>query len=571
MAKVGDVIIERLIAAGVKRVYGLCGDSLNGLTDAIRKSKKIEWIAVRHEETAAFAAGAEAHLTGTIAVCTGSSGPGNLHLINGLYDCYRNRVPVLAIAAHIPSTEIGLGYFQETNPQKIFAECTRYCELVTDPKQVPHILEIAIQSALATSSVSMVIIPGDTMIAQVEASSSVRKYATEEIALPKEEEIEKAADLLNSSERIAILGGAGCIHAHKELIETAKKLQSPIVHTLRGKEYIEHDNPFSVGMTGLIGFASGYHAMKDADVLLILGADFPYRQFFPENAQIIQVDKRGENIGKRCPVHHPLIGDVKQTLLQLMPKLQPKKNGAFLSKALDHYRKSRERLDDLATGGKSKPIHPQYVAKLVSDLASEDAVFTCDVGTPTVWAARYLQMNGKRALLGSFNHGTMANALPQAIGAQTAFPKRQVISLSGDGGLSMLLGELTMLRQTKAPVKIVVFNNGAYGFVELEMKAAGILEFGTEMNSPDFAKVAQSMDLFGIRVETPDQLSDALKQAFSHKGPALVDVVVNRQELSMPPTIGLEQAIGFNIWMLRAILDGQGSKILEVATTNLFR
>lgn len=570
---IAELIVDRLIAAGVKRIYGVPGDSLNGITDSIRKRKEIEWISVRHEETAAFAAGAEAHLTGCLTACAGSCGPGNMHLMNGLYDCHRNRVPVLAIAAHIPTAEIGTNYFQETRPEKLYSDCTAYCAHVTSPEQMPRVLEIAIQTAISLSAVSMLVISGDTAMKSIAAAKPKQPLRSGRPTIrPSDRDLSDAAALLNQSDKIAILGGAGCAGAHAELMRVAEKLKAPIVHALRGKEHIEYDNPFDVGMTGLIGFSSGYQAMMNCDTLLLLGTDFPYRQFYPQDATLIQVDNRPENIGRRANVDLGLVGDVKETLLALEERLEAKKNRKFLDAALQHYQKARQGLDDLAVGNLGKkPIHPQFVAKTISDTAANDAVFTCDVGTPTVWAARYLKMNGKRRLLGSFNHGSMANAIPQAIGAQLAYPKRQIVTLSGDGGLSMLMGELLTLRQVQAPIKIVVFNNGAYGFVELEMKAIGLLNFATDLKNPNFAKMAEAIGILGIRVETPEQLAGALKQAFQDPGPALVEVLVNRFELSMPPKISLEQAVGFNLWMAKAILSGRGDEVIELARTNLIR
>jgi pyruvate dehydrogenase (quinone) len=574
MAKktVAELLVETVAAAGVKRIFGVPGDSLNGVTDSIRTSE-IAWVHMRHEEVAAFAAGAEAHLTGTLAVCAGSCGPGNTHLINGLYDCHRSRVPVLAIAAHIPSNEIGSGYFQETHPERLFVECSHYCELVSHPNQMPRTLEIAIQTAISKKGVAVVVIPGDVALAEATTQHPRLKFRpTESLLRPADGDLADVADTLDSAEKVTILAGAGCAGAHAELIALADCLKAPIVHAMRGKEFIEYDNPFDVGMTGLLGFSSGYYAMMNCDVLLMLGTDFPYQQFFPEKATIIQIDNRGEQIGKRTKVDVGLVGDVKATLEALTPKIAPKQNRGHLDQCLEHYQKARKSLDDLASGtpGK-KPIHPQYVAKVVDQLASEDAVFTCDVGTPTIWAARYLRMNGQRRLLGSFNHGSMANALPQAIGAQATYPGRQVVSFSGDGGLAMLMGDMLSLKQLRLPVKIVVFNNSSLAFVELEMKVAGILDFGTELHNPNFAEVAQAMGLFGVRVEYPEELSGALREAFSHDGPALVEVLTSRQELSMPPTIELKQAMGFGLFMAKAVLSGRGDEIIDLAKTNLFR
>jgi pyruvate dehydrogenase (quinone) len=574
MAKnVAEIFIETLVNAGVKRVYGVVGDSLNGLTDVIRRTKQIEWLHVRHEEAAAFAAGAEAHLTGEIAVCAGSCGPGNLHLINGLFDCQRSRVPVLAIAAQIPSHEIGSGYFQETHPEHLFKDCSHYCELVSQPEQMPRVLGIAMRTAIAKRGVAVIVIPGDVALRECSAAAlslGIEKSAS--LLFPSDGELRIAAEILNGARKVTILGGAGCEGAHAELIAVAERLKAPIVHALRGKEFIEYDNPYDVGMTGLLGFSSGYHAMMNCDALLMLGTDFPYQQFYPKNAKIIQIDRSGEQIGRRTPVDLGLIGNVKDTLGVLTPLIESKTDGSYLDTCVKHYKNARKSLDDLAVGEPGRtPIHPQYVAKILDELAADDAVFSCDVGTPTVWAARYLRMNGRRRLIGSFTHGSMANALPQAIGVQASHPGRQVITLSGDGGVAMLLGDLLTLRQLNLPVKLVVFNNGSLGFVELEMKAAGLVDYGTDLVNPNFAKLAESADLFGVRVEKPEELRAALTEALAHNGPALVEVIVNRQELSMPPTISLDQALGFSLYMIRAVLSGRGNEVIDLARTNLTR
>jgi pyruvate dehydrogenase (quinone) len=573
--KVADIIIESLIAAGVKRIYGISGDSLNGITDSKREhDKDISWIHVRHEETAAFAAGAEAHLTGKLAVCAGSCGPGNTHLVNGLYDCYRNRVPVLAIAAHIPIREIGSAYFQETHPELLFSECSQYCELVSHPEQIPRILEIAMRTAISLRGVAIIIIPGDIALQESASSRPFIPFEQPKATIcPSKEEIAKLAEVLNSSQKVTILGGAGCAGAHSELVQIAGLLQAPIVHAMRGKEYIEYNNPYDVGMTGLLGFSSGYHAMMDADLLIMLGTDFPYQQFYPTHAYIIQIDIRGDQIGRRTKVDLGLVGDVRETLVALKPLLNQKSDDkGHLRASLDHYKKSREDLDACAVSEPGRtPIHPQYVAKIINDIAAHDAIFTCDVGTPTLWAARYLKMNGKRRLLGSFSHGSMANALPQAIGAQEAFPKRQVICLSGDGGFSMLMGDFLSLKQLKLPVKVVVLNNGGLNFVELEMKAAGILTHGTSLVDTDFSKLAEAVGIPGFRAQTPEQVGPMLNQTLEHDGPALMDVVVNPQELFIPPTINLEQIRGFTMYMIKAVLNGRADEIIDLAKTNLFR
>ncbi len=571
--KIADLFIETLAAAGIKRVYGVVGDSLNGLTDAIRRQKNMEWVHVRHEEVAAFAAGAEAHITRELAVCAGSCGPGNLHLINGLFDCHRSRVPVLAIAAQIPSSEIGSGYFQETQPQYLFKDCSHYCESISHPEQMPRVLGIAMRTALAKRGVAVVVIPGDVALREATAPAlSLGLNHTVSTLRPSLKDLEEAAGLLNRAQNVTVLGGAGCEGAHAELIGAAGLLQAPIVHALRGKEFIEYDNPYDVGMTGLLGFASGYYAMMNCDVLLMLGTDFPYPSFFPGHAKVIQVDNRGEQIGRRTRVDLGLIGNVKDTLESLLPLIEQKPDRTHLDKCVTHYKRARRELDDLAAGEPGRtPMHPQYVARVLDELATDDAIFTCDVGTPTIWACRYLHMNGKRRLLGSFIHGSMANALPQAIGAQKAHPGRQVITLSGDGGIAMLLGDLLSLAQLKLPVKVVVFNNSSLSFVELEQKAAGLLDYGTELVNPNFAKIAEAANIFGARVEKPEDLEPVLRRALEHDGPALVEAVVNRQELSMPPSITREQAIGFSLYLVRAVLNGRGDEVIDLARTNLFR
>ena len=485
--KVADLITDILHATGVRRIYGVVGDSLNGLTDSLRRRRDIDWVHVRHEEVAAFAAGAEAALTGELAVCAGSCGPGNLHLINGLYDCHRTRVPVLAIAAQIPSAEIGRNYFQETKPEELFRGCSDYCELVSHSSQLPGVLEAAIRTAIGRRGVAVVVIPGDVALQDYEApfSAPAALAIRQPVVVPAADQLDALADLLNAGRRITLLCGRGCQGAHDQLLKLAATLQSPIVHALGGKEHVEWDNPYDVGMTGLIGFSSGYQAMMDCDTLLMLGTDFPYRQFYPKKAKIAQIDLRPENLGHRAPLQLALVGDVGATIEALLPRLEAKAASSHLAGSLANYRKAREGLDDLATGRPGrKPIHPQYLTRLLSEQASDDAVFTFDVGTVTIWAARYLKMNGRRRLLGSLSHGSMANALPQAIGAQAAYPGRQVISMSGDGGFAMLMGDFLTLTQQKLPVKVIVYNNGILGFVALEMKATGSIS----LNRHSFVK-----------------------------------------------------------------------------------
>ncbi len=573
MARIAaDFITEALKQEGVKRIYGVVGDSLNGFTDSLRRLGGIDWMHMRHEEAAAFAAGAEAHLTGSLAVCCGSCGPGNLHLINGLYDCQRSRVPVLAIAAHLPSSELGIDYFQATHPEVLFRECSHYVELVSNPGQLPQILERAIRVAVGRRGVAVVVMPGDVALmptaAQVPkwlspANSTVRPYPSD---------VQRLASLLNTSTKTTIFCGAGCAGAHDEVVQLAERLQAPVVHALRGKEYIEYDNPFDVGMTGFLGFASGYAAMESCDTLLLLGTDFPYRQFYRSRLAWAQVDIRPEALGNRTALELGLLGDVAETVRALIPMVNRREDRKHLDEALKHYAKTRKDLDALAeSNGKSGIIHPQFVTRTVSEVAADDAIFTCDVGTPTAWAARYLKMNGKRRLIGSFNHGSMANAMLQAIGAQATFPGRQIVSLSGDGGFTMMMGDFLTLVQHGLPVKVVVLNNGTLGFVEIEMKAAGFPDAGCDLQNPNFAATAEAMGVKGIRVERPQDLRGALIDAFSHDGPALVDVVSARQELIMPPATSITEAKHFSMFLMKAVLDGRAKELIDLAKVNLTR
>ncbi|GAB2509765.1 ubiquinone-dependent pyruvate dehydrogenase [Microbacterium petrolearium] len=569
MTTVAENIVASLRANGVERVYGIPGDSLNGFTDALRRDGTIRWMHVRHEESAAFAAAADAALTGELAVVAGSCGPGNLHLINGLFDAHRSRVPVLAIAAHIPTSEIGTNYFQETHPQELFRECSSYVEYVADPAQMPRVLEIAMRTAVEEQGVAVVVIPGDVALADaVSNRTSVIRRANPTV-VPSDAELDRAAELLNAAKRVTILAGAGAAGSHDEVIALADRLNAPIVHALRGKEHIEYDNPFDVGMTGLLGFASGYRAMDASDAVLMLGTDFPYPQFYPDHAKTIQVDIRGSQLGRRHPLDLGLVGDVGATAAALVPRLAEGRDRSHLDDARDHYLRTRAKLDELAVPRRgSEPIHPQYLTRLIDEAAADDAVFTADVGSPTVWAARYLTMNGRRRLIGSFSHGSMANALMHGIGAQTAAPGRQVVALAGDGGLAMMLGELITLTQNELPVKTVVYNNASLNFVELEMKAAGFVTYGTGLTNPNFADVAAALGIRGIRVERSDELPDAVAEFLAHDGPAVLDVVTERQELSMPPNVTAKQVGGFALYALRTVMSGRGDELLDLARAN---
>lgn len=569
MSTVAELIADTLLASGVRRVYGIPGDSLNGFTDALRTRPELAWVHVRHEEAAAFAAGAEAGLTGELAVCAGSCGPGNLHLINGLYDAHRSRVPVLAIAAQVPSAEVGSNYFQETHPRELFRECSVFAEEVSHADQAPRLLRIAMREAIAKRGVAVLVVPGDVGMAKTDAVAERITNSAAQV-VPSPSEVSAAADALNAGSRVTILAGAGCEGAHDELVELAGVLKAPIVHTIRSKQFVEHDNPYDVGLTGLLGFSSGYRAMEHCDTLLMLGTDFPYQQFFPKEATIVQVDLRGSQLGRRVRPDVALVGGVKETIDALLPELKRDRPSRHLHAMTKHYARTRKDLDDLATPTRrAGAIHPQYLARLIDEAADDDAILIPDVGSPVVWAARYLRMNGRRRLLGSFNHGSMANALPQGIGAQAAYPGRQVIALAGDGGLTMLMGELITLTQMRLPVKVVVFNNSSLNFVELEMKAAGFVTFATGLENPDFAKVGDALGVRGWRVEKSKDLPVAVRDFLAHDGPAILDVVTERQELSIPPTVSAEQAKGFALFAIRTVLSGRGDELIDLARTNM--
>ncbi|MDB5143970.1 MAG: Pyruvate dehydrogenase [Mucilaginibacter sp.] len=568
MATIAAKLVEILEHAGVKHIHGVVGDSLNGITDELRKSK-IKWIHYRHEEAAAFAAGAEAQLTGKLSVCAGSCGPGNMHLINGLYDAHRSNAPVLAIAAQIPSEQIGSSYFQETRPETLFRECSYYCETISAGNQMPRVLQVAMQHAIGLNGVAVVSLSGDVAMQNIPDDVLEHPlFLNRPSVRPSDADLQQLASLINQSKKITLLCGAGCAGAHDALLSLAGKIASPTVHALRGKEHVQYNNPYDVGMTGLIGIASGNHAVLDNDLLLMLGTDFPYKEWYPTNSKIVQIDIRPERLGRRCKLDLGLVGDVRDTINALLPLLHQKTDTSFLEKCRERYKENRRNLDSHAKGETGRLIHPEYLTKVISELAKADTVFTADVGTPTVWAARYLDMKEGRRFIGSFNHGSMASAMPQAIGAQLAFPGRQVISLSGDGGFAMMMGDILTIYQYNLPVKLIVYNNGSLGFVALEMKAIGMPPFGTDLKNPNFAKMAEAIGILGIRVENSEDIPAAIEKALAHNGPVLIDVLTNPTELSMPPKINFEQAKGFGIYMIRQTLLGDGPEVWDTLKTN---
>lgn len=571
MATVADQFIEVLRQAGVRRVYGVVGDSLNPVVDAIRRTDGIEWVHVRNEEAGAFAAAAEAQTTGRLAMCAGSCGPGNMHLIQGLYDAHRSGAPVLALASQIPSVQIGTGYFQETHPERLFVECSHYCETIGTPEQMPRVLRIAIQHAIGHGGVAVLTMAGD--IAGKDAAESTGEHdflVTKGIVRPPADQVEQLANALNRARKVMLFCGSGVKDAHSEVMELAHKLLSPVGHALRGKEYIQYDNPYDVGMSGLLGYGACYESMQAADLVLLLGTDFPYDPFLP-GQNTIQVDDDPAKLGRRTPLDLAVHGDVGETLRLVMDKVEQKHDQAYLDDMLHRHARALEGVVSAYTRDIEKhiPIHPEYVASVLDDLAADDAIFTVDTGMCNVWAARYLTPNGRRRVMGSFVHGSMANALPHAIGAQYGAPGRQVVSLSGDGGLGMLLGELLTVKLHRVPVKIIVFNNASLGMVRLEMMVDGFPAFETDHEAVDFAAVAEAMGIESARVERPTDVRTVMERALAAPGPYLLDVVTDPNALSIPPRITPQQVKGFALSAGKTVLTGGVGKMLDLARSNL--
>ncbi|WP_153398541.1 pyruvate dehydrogenase [Ornithinicoccus halotolerans] len=572
---VAEQIVQQLQAVGVRRIYGIVGDSLNPVVDAVRqtggsRNGGIDWVHVRHEEAAAFAAGAEAQLTGELAVCAGSCGPGNLHLINGLYDANSTGAPVLAIASHIPSAQIGQGFFQETHPDRIFIECSVYSELVSTPEQSPRVVDSAIRHALGAGGVAVVTLPGD--IADQDTAREAPRYVPTRrgTLVPDQETAQALADEINAAKNVALFVGIGAQGAHDQIVELAELVGAPVGHSLRGKDIIQYDNPFDVGMTGLLGYGAAAEGIEDADLMVMLGTDFPYDQFLP-GTRTVQVDVRATVLGRRTQVDLPVEGDVRATLRAVLPLVERKKSRRFLDKLL----KKHDKLMNKAVGAYTKdvedttPIHPEYAASVLDELAADDAVFTADTGMANVWSARYLRPLGTRRIIGSYRHGSMANALPQAIGAQLAYPDRQVVAMAGDGGLSMLLGEMLTASMYELPLTVVVFNNSTLGMVKLEMLVDKLPDHGVDMPAADFAAIGAAMGWHTVRVEHPRDLHDGYRSALDHHGPALVDVVTDPMALSIPPKINSEQVFGFATAMSKIVLNRGAGEAVSMARSNL--
>jgi len=563
-------LVQMLQRAGVERIYGVVGDSLNPIVDAVRHTDGIEWVHVSNEEGGAFAAAAEAQVTGRLAACAGSCGPGNTHLLQGLYDAHRSGAPVVAIASHIESQEIGMGFFQETHPERTFQDCSYWCEVVT-PKQMPHNLRVAIQTAVGRRGVSVVVLPGDLAAEESGGPTVPSAMVTEPSPVrPAAEQVQALADAVDSARTVTLFCGAGCRDAHAEVMELAGKLLAPVGHALGGKEWVQYDNPFDVGMNGLLGYGAAHKATHEADLLLLLGTDFPYTNFLPQR-HTAQVDADAGHLGRRTPLEVAVHGDVGETIRALLPLVEQKTDRRFLDAMLRQHAEALEKVVDAYTHRveRMRPIHPEYVAAQLDDLADDDAVFTVDTGMCNVWAARYLTPNGRRRVIGSFRHGSMANALPHAVGASFAAPGRQVVSMSGDGGLAMLLGELITVRLHRLPVKVVLFNNASLGMVKLEMMVDGIPDFETDHEPTDFAAIAEGVGIRAMRVEDPRDVRDTLAKGLADPGPVLMEFVTDPNALSIPPAITGEQIRGFARSATRQILGGGVGKMVDLARSNL--
>jgi len=566
---VSDQLVEILVEAGIQRIYAVTGDSLNHVNEAVHRNGKIKWIHVRHEETAAFAAGAEAQLNG-LACCAGSSGPGHVHLINGLYDAHRSSASVLAIASTLPSKEFGTNYFQETNTIKLFDDCSCYNQVATTPTQLPRMLQAAIQHAVHKKGVAVIGLPGDiTNLPAVESETTTTLFRNRPVVRPSEDDLLQLSELLNSHKKVTIFCGLGAAEAHDEIIQLAKKLKAPVAYSYKGKMAIQYDNPYEVGLTGLLGIPSAYHSMHECDLLVLLGTDFPYTPFMPVQNKIVQIDINPESLGRRAKLDRGLCGDVKDTLQALLPMISMKDDSSFLTQQLEFYKEVKKKLlIYVEDPGKPNAIHPEFVASVINELADKDAIFTVDTGMCCVWAARYIEGTGGRIMLGSFNHGSMANAMPQAIGAALARPGQQVIAFCGDGGLSMMLGDLMTIVQYKLPVKVIVFNNRSLGMVKLEMEVAGIPDLETDMLNPDFTKIAEAMGMFGITINSPDEVKPGIEKAFQQDGPVLITVWTDPNALAMPPKLEFDQMKGYSLYIGKMMLSGRMDEVFNMISSN---
>jgi len=566
---ISDQLVEILVEAGIQRIYAVTGDSLNHVNAAVHRNGKIKWIHVRHEETAAFAAGAEAQLNG-LACCAGSSGPGHVHLINGLYDAHRSSASVLAIASTIPTKEFGTDFFQETNTIRLFDDCSCYNQVAATPSQMPRMLQAALQHAVHNKGVAVLGLPGDiTNLPAAAVETITTLFRNKPVVRPSEDELLKLAALLNSHKKVTIYCGLGAAEAHTEIIQLAEKLKAPVAYSYKAKMAIQYNNPYEVGLTGLLGIPSAYHSMHECELLVLLGTDFPYTPFMPVENKIVQIDIKPETLGRRAKLDMGLCGDVKETLKSLIPMIEIKEDATFLDLQLKFYKEVKKNLLNYVNDpGKPDAIHPEFVVSVINELAAKDAIFTVDTGMCCVWAARYIEGTGERKMLGSFNHGSMANAMPQAIGAALACPGKQVIAFCGDGGLSMMLGDLMTIIQYKLPVKIIVFNNRTLGMVKLEMEVAGIPDLETEMMNPDFTKIAEAMGMPGITINDPGDVKSELEKAFLQEGPVLVNIQTDPNALAMPPKLEFDQMKGLTLYMGKMMLSGRMDEVFKIISSN---
>ncbi len=568
--RVAEIVVDALQQAGVRRCYGIVGDTLNHVTDAMHGSE-IAWVHVRHEEVAAFAAGADSLVSGELTACAGSCGPGGLHFINGVFESNRNRAPMVLIASQVVTSELGMEFPQEVDFKAVYGSCTVFCEQVHSPEQARRVVALACQAAISRRGVAVVILPADISQAEVKHDVPFSVHYTQPVLRPSDAELQRIAELLGQGKRIGIYAGAGCQGAHAQLLELARRLQAPVAHTSRAKDFVEPDNPYNMGMTGIFGIESGFHTLMECDTLLLLGADFAWGQFYPDKATIIQVDRDGSHLGRRHPVNLGVVGDIAPTLDALLPMLPPREDSSFLDECIEHRDKALKKREQEEQPGEGELIHPQHLTALLSKYASEDALFTADGGSPMVWVLRHIRVNGRRRTLTSLLHGTMANAMPQALGLQKAFPGRQVISLSGDGGLAMLLGDLLTAVQENLPIKVVVFNNGSLNFVELEQKVEGLLDNYTDLKNPDFGRLAEVIGFHGRTVTRSEDLEEAVQDFLAQRGPALLDVHTSRAELVMPPQIEAKQVAGTALYAAKAVLNGRFDDVKHLLVDNFLK
>lgn len=568
--KVSRIIVDALVQAGAKRCYGVVGDTINHFTDAVRESP-LRWIHVRHEEVGALAAGGESYMTGELSVCAGTCGPGTLHFVNGIFESHRNGAPVVLIASDIARTEAGLHFPQEVDQRKIYEQTSVFCEYISHPAQARRITVLAAQAALTTGGVAVVIVNGDMFKASDADKQPWAVHRSTALTRPVDAELDTLADSLNAAESITLYAGYGARGAHDQVVALATRLDAPVAHSSRAKEFIEPNNPFNIGMIGILGNRAGMDAVGSADITLCLGTDFAWTQFYPERQHVIQIDNDPTHLGRRAPIEMGLVGDVATTIEALLPRLKGDKSGDHLDKARARWDKDLAAYADAEKDPDPTLLHPQRVTKLLDQLAADDAMFTADGGSPMVWLLRHLTANGQRRFLTSLLHGTMANAYPQALGMVAAYPGRQVIALCGDGGLTMLMGDLLTLRQEKLPLKLLVYNNGSLGFVEMEQRVEGLLDTFTELENPDFPKLAEACGLQGWRVENDDELEPKMREWLAADGPALLDVRVNRMELVMPPKVEMAQVASTAMFGIKAVFNGRTSEVVDLFRDNFWR